>query len=255
MENQEFSGKVAIVTGAASGMGRASALAFARRGAAIALADVSDAGGRETEAMIEDAGGRAVFIRTDVSRAADVQALVDATLDAFGRLDYAHNNAGIGGPSVPFDDISEEEWDRVLGINLRGIWLCMRAEIKHMKANGGGAIVNTASNVGLIAIPGAAAYVAAKHGVVGLTKTAALEYAQTGIRINCVCPGVVDTPMVEQALGGDEAAREWMLNLVPFKRMARPDEIAEAAVWLCSDAASFVNGHPLTVDAGQMWTP
>lgn len=251
----EMEGRVAVVTGAASGMGRASAIAFAREGAKVALADWDAEGGAETEAMIRDAGGDAFFVQTDVSQSADVARFFDETLVRFGDLDYAHNNAGIGGPTDPVDEISEDDWDQVQGINLRGIWLCLKREIAYMKRHGGGAIVNTASNVGLIGIPGAGAYVAAKHGVVGLTKAAALEYALSGIRVNCVCPGVVDTPMVERALGGSEDARQWMLNLVPMRRMAAPEEVAAAVLWLCSSGASFVNGHPLTVDAGQVWTP
>lgn len=251
----DLAGTVAVVTGAASGMGRASALAFGAQGASVVVADRDEAGGHETELLLRDAGAEAVFVPADVSRADDAERLVATALERFGRLDHAHNNAGIGGPALPTADLAEDDWDRVIAVNLKGIWLCLRAELRHMLAQGRGAIVNTASNVGLVGIMGAPAYVAAKHGVVGLTKVAALEYATSGVRVNCVCPGVVDTPMVDAALGGDEAARQWMVDLVPMKRMARPDEVAEAVLWLCSDGASFVNGHPLVVDAGQVWMP
>jgi len=248
-------GRVALVTGAASGMGRASALAFAREGVRVALADWSEEGGHETESMIRDSGGEALFVRTDVSQPAEVDRLFDQTLSVFGGLDYAHNNAGIGGPNATIDEISDDDWDRVLSINLKGVWLCMKRELAHMKQHGGGAIVNTASNVGVIAIMNAGAYVAAKHAVIGITKAAALEFATESIRVNCICPGVVDTAMVQQAIGGNEIVRQWMTDLVPMKRMAHPDEIASAVLWLCSDGASFVNGHPLVIDAGQVWVP
>jgi NAD(P)-dependent dehydrogenase (short-subunit alcohol dehydrogenase family) len=248
-------GRVALVTGAASGMGRASSLAFAREGAKVVLADWAEDGGRETEAMITSGGGEALFVKTDVSQSSDVDRLFDQALERFGALHYAHNNADVGGPNATLEEITEADWDSVISINLKGIWLCMKRELAYMKDHDGGAIVNTASNVGVIAILNAGAYVAAKHGVIGITKAAALEFATEGVRINCVCPGVIDTPMVDAALQDNDVIRQWMLNLIPMKRMGTAEEVAEAVLWLCSDASSFVNGHPLVIDAGQIWVP
>lgn len=252
---ESMKGGVAIVTGGGSGMGRAAAIAFANEGVRVALADRNEKGGLETESLIREAGGEAKFIQADVSKSAEVDHFFDEALSSFGQLDFAFNNAGIGGPNAMLDEITEEEWDNVLAVNLKGIWLCMRRELAQMRQNGRGSIVNTASNVGLIAIMSAGAYVASKHAVIGITKAAALEFAAEGIRVNCVCPGVVDTPMVQEALGGNPVIRDWMTNLVPIKRMATPEEIASAVLWLCSDGASFVNGHPLVIDAGQIWVP
>lgn len=248
-------GKVALVTGAASGMGRATALAFAREGAKVVLADWAEEGGRQTEAMIATNGGEALFVKTDVSLSSEVDRLFDQALDRFGAINYAYNNAGIGGPNATLEEITEADWDSVIAINLKSVWLCMRRELAYMKDHDGGAIVNAASNVGVIAIMNAGAYVAAKHAVIGITKAAALEFATEGIRINCVCPGVIDTPMVDNALQGNDIIRQWMTNLVPMKRMGASEEVAEAVLWLCSDASSFVNGHPLVIDAGQIWVP
>jgi NAD(P)-dependent dehydrogenase (short-subunit alcohol dehydrogenase family) len=243
-----LNGKVAIVTGAGSGIGRASASTFAREGASVACADVQVDGGEETARLIEAAGGKALFLRTDVSRAAEVEALVRRTVETFGRLDCAHNNAGIEGAVGRTADYDEEQWARVLAVNLTGVWLCMKYELQAMAAHGG-AIVNTASVAGLVGIPGMPAYCASKGGVVQLTRTAALEYARRGIRINCVCPGTIRTPMVErlQAPRADEAA---LMRTTPLRRMGEPEEIAESVVWLCSDAASFVTGQALGVDGG-----
>jgi len=246
----DFDGKVAIVTGAASGIGRASARAFAREGARVVVADIDGAGGDETVRLVTEAGGEAVFVRTDVSRSADVQAMVAAAVDTFGRLDYAHNNAGIVGAGIPVAEMPEEVWERALGIMLTGVFLCMKHEIPRILEQGGGAIVNTSSGAGLIGVPGFADYVASKHGIIGLTKTAALEYATSGLRVNAICPGTARTGMVNEWLGGDPANEAQVVALHPIGRIAEPEEIAEAAVWLCSDRASFVVGHALSVDGG-----
>ncbi len=238
----QFDGKVALITGAGSGIGRASALAFARDGAIVVVADISEEGGEETVQLIEADRGKASFIRADVSRGPEVQALVDNTVGLHGRLDYAHNNAGIMGAMSSIVDCPEDHWDRTMAINLKGVWLCMRSEIPQMLAHGGGAIVNTSSAAGLVAFQGLAAYVASKHGVAGLTKTAALEYARAGIRVNAVCPGFIDTPLVKDVAEGDFG------RLLPIGRLGTPEEVAEAVVWLCSDAASYITGHTMLVD-------
>jgi NAD(P)-dependent dehydrogenase (short-subunit alcohol dehydrogenase family) len=242
-------GKVALVTGSSSGIGRASALAFAREGAQVVVSDVSVAGGEETVRLIQQAAGEAVFVKADVSQPAEVEALIAKTVETYGRLDCAHNNAGIAGRTARVADDTEENWDQILAINLKGVWLCMKYEIPAMLQHGGGAIVNTASDAGLIGLRRAGAYVASKHGVVGLTKTAALEYAKAGIRVNAVCPGPIDTPMLQQASG---RVIEQMAAAQPNGRLGKPEEIAEAAMWLCSGAASFVTGHPMPVDGGYM---
>jgi NAD(P)-dependent dehydrogenase (short-subunit alcohol dehydrogenase family) len=243
-------GKVALVTGGASGIGRATALTFAREGAKLIVADMNEDGGQQTVHMITEKGGEAIFVRTDVSQAVEVQALIAQAVAIYGRLDCAHNNAGIsGGGRALTAEYAEETWHRVILINLTGVWLCMKYEIPQMLSQGSGAIVNTASVAGLIGGRGLAAYVASKHGVVGLTKTAALEYAQQGIRVNCVCPGVIQTPMTERALR-DPERRARIIASAPIGRVGTPEEVAEAVVWLCSDAASFVTGHTMTVDGG-----
>jgi NAD(P)-dependent dehydrogenase (short-subunit alcohol dehydrogenase family) len=241
-------GKVALVTGAGSGIGRATALTFAREGAKIVVADIVVAGGEETVRMIKAAGGDAVFVKVDASKAAEVEAMVKKVVDTYGRLDCAFNNAGIEGAITPTADYTEEDWDRVIAINLKGVWLCMKAEIPQMLKQGGGAIVNTASVAGLVGFQGLSAYVASKHGVNGLTKTAALEYAKSGIRVNAVCPGVINTPMVQRAFGASPQLSETFVAIEPVGRLGKPEEIAEAVVWLCSDAASFVTGLPMAVD-------
>jgi NAD(P)-dependent dehydrogenase (short-subunit alcohol dehydrogenase family) len=243
-------GKVALVTGASSGIGRATALAFAREGAKVVVADVTVEGGEETVAQVKKAGGEAIFIKTDVSKAVEVEALVAKAVATYGRLDCAHNNAGIAGNAKTIVDDTEDSWDRILAINLKGVWLCMKYEIAHMLKQGGGAIVNTASGAGLIGVRRGGAYVASKHGVVGLTKTAALEYAKAGIRVNCVCPGPIDTPMLQGIGGSNQVVIERMVAAQPGGRLGKPAEIAEAAVWLCSDAASFITGLPMPVDGG-----
>jgi NAD(P)-dependent dehydrogenase (short-subunit alcohol dehydrogenase family) len=245
-----MAGKVALVTGAGSGIGRATALAFARQGAAVAVADVDDAGGEQTVAQIGQAGGAAIFLHADVSREADVAAMIGQVVASYGRLDYAHNNAGIGGRGGPLAEADEGDWDRVLAVNLKGVWLCMKHEIRQMLAQGGGAIVNTASVAGLIGAEGLGVYAASKHGVVGLTKTGALEYARAGIRVNAVCPGFIATPMVERFTGGDPHANARLARANPQGRIGAPEEVAAAVVWLCSDAASLINGHALAIDGG-----
>jgi NAD(P)-dependent dehydrogenase (short-subunit alcohol dehydrogenase family) len=243
-----MSAKTALITGAASGIGRATALAFAQQGARIALADINPEGGHETLDMIRQKGGEGIFIPTDVSRAADVAAMVEDTLSTFGRLDYAFNNAGIVGMPSTTVECTEENWSRVLGVDLKGIFLCMKHEIPVMLNQGYGSIVNSASVVGLIGIRRNISYVASKHGVVGLTRAAALEYAQSGIRINAVCPGYVRTPIL--LLETMPEMERHYLAAEPVGRLGRPEEIATAVVWLCSDAASFVTGHTLSVDGG-----
>lgn len=242
--------KVALVTGAASGIGAAAARIFAAHGERVVVSDTNEAGGQATVDRITDAGGEAIFVRADVSVAADVQALVAATVENFGRLDHAFNNAGIEGEQASLAEIAEDDWDRLIGINLRGVWLCMRAEIPVMLERGGGAIVNNASVAGLVGFAGAGAYAASKHGVVGLTRAAALDYAQLGLRVNAVCPGIIDTPMVARAVEGNPELAAGLKAAEPIGRLGTPEEIGEAAYWLCSDAASFMTGQAIAVDGG-----
>jgi NAD(P)-dependent dehydrogenase (short-subunit alcohol dehydrogenase family) len=254
----QFNGKVALVTGAAGGIGRASALAFARAGAKVSVADVAAEGGNETVRLIQDAGGEAQFIPTDVTRAEAVEALVRKTVERFGRLDFAHNNAGVEGAAGGTAECSEEDWDRTLSVNLKGVWLCMKYEIPLMLRQRSGAIVNTASAAGLVGWKGFSAYSASKHGVIGLTKTAALDYARNGIRINAVCPGLISTAMVERVAAAQLGDTSGVASTVeahlasqqPIRRVGTPDEVASAVIWLCSDAASYVMGHALVVDGG-----
>jgi NAD(P)-dependent dehydrogenase (short-subunit alcohol dehydrogenase family) len=250
-EKGSFAGNVAFVTGAANGIGRATALAFAREGARVVAADVSEQGNRDTARLIEEAGGRALAVRCDVSRAEDVRAALDQAVEAFGRLDFAFNNAGIEQPITPAADLTEKEWDRIVDINLRGAFLCMKHEIPLMLKQGGGAIVNTSSGAGVKGIAGQAAYCAAKFGIVGLTKAAALDYAKANIRVNAVCPGIIETPMMDRFSGGTPEGRERVIAQEPVGRMGKPEEIAAAVVWLCSDPAAFVVGHAMVIDGGQ----
>lgn len=247
---QELEGKVALVTGAAMGIGRAAALRFASEGAQVVVADVDVRGGRETVDLVEAAGGEASFVEADVSARADVEAMVRHCVERFGGLDCAHNNAGIAAPMVPLADYPDEGWDRTIAVMLTGVYHCMKAEIPAMLARGAGAIVNTASGVGLVGYPGQAAYTASKHGVVGLTKVAALDYGAQGIRVNAICPGTARTPMVDEALAQDPSIGAHLKALHPIGRIAEADEIAAAAVWLCTPAASFVLGAVLPVDGG-----
>jgi NAD(P)-dependent dehydrogenase (short-subunit alcohol dehydrogenase family) len=247
-------GKSALITGGGGGIGRATSLAFAREGARVAVADASEQTARETVALINAAGGQAMTLTGDVTNASVVEAMVQSVVTAYGRLDCAFNNAGIAGFQVDAGgkktaDWSEAAFDRMIGVNLKGVWLCMKYELPHMIAQGGGTIVNTASIAGLIGLPTSSAYVAAKHGVVGLTKTAALEYAGDNIRVNAVCPGYIETKMTEDTMRRRGAE---LMAKVPFHRMGKPEEIAEMVVWLCSNRASYVSGAAYNVDGGYM---
>lgn len=243
-------GKVALVTGAGSGIGRASALAFAREGARVVVSDVDEAGGQETAELVRKAGGDASFVSADVAQESEVAALVAEAIARYGRLDCAHNNAGVAGSPAALHETSAEEAARVLGVNLLGVLYCLKHEIAHMLGKGGGAIVNTSSGAGLIGTPGLAPYCASKHAVLGLTKTAALENARTNIRVNAICPGAIDTPMLEASMAGSDAIRKMVLASQPGGRLGRPEEIAELAVFLCSDRASFITGATINVDGG-----
>lgn len=244
-------GKTAIVTGAASGIGRATARQFATEGATVVVADVAREAGRETAAAIRDDGGEATFQAVDVTDADQVAALVEGTVDRHGSLDLAFNNAGIEGTSEPLAEQSEADWDSVVDTNLKGVWLCMKHELPAMAGGGGGAIVNTSSIAGMAAV-GAAPYVASKHGVIGLTRVAATEYADADIRVNAVCPGFIDTPLLDRAREESAEALQLAVEAQPLGRFGRPEEVAATAVWLCSEAASFVTGNAYPVDGGYM---
>ena len=244
-------GKVALITGGSAGIGRTSARVFSREGAIVAIADILVEQGEAVAEEIRNAGGDALFIKTDVTQASEVEALVRQIVAVYGRLDCAYNNAGIEEQEMAkVADVREENWDKVIDTNLKGVWLCMKYEILQMLKQGGGVIVNAASIAGLVGEIGIPSYVASKHGVVGLTKAAALDYAQNGIRVNAVCPGCVPTGQVERVTGGDQEEWKRLKALHPIGRMGTAEEIAEAVVWLCSDAASFITGYPLAVDGG-----
>jgi NAD(P)-dependent dehydrogenase (short-subunit alcohol dehydrogenase family) len=248
--NLSFDSKVALVTGAASGMGLATAKAFAEAGAAVALADVNEAAVRAAADDLVGAGHKAIGIHCDVADEAEVAAMVARTVSSFGRLDAAFNNAGVQAPPSDMADETAADFDRVNAINLRGVWACMKHELRHMREQGSGAIVNCSSLGGLVGLPSRAAYHASKHGVIGLTRSAALEYAPRGIRINAVCPGTIDTPMVAAMLEKQADAMKEIMRDQPIGRLGRPEEIASAVLWLCSPGASFVIGHALAVDGG-----
>ena len=247
---QIFKGKVAVVTGSSYGIGRSTAIAFAKRGAKVVLSDWVD--DKDTREVIGQAGGEAVYFKCDVSNEEEVRSLMAQAVSHYGRLDFAFNNAGVEGSPAPVADCSNENWDRTIGINLRGVWLCMKHQIPAMLKTGGGVIVNNASIAGLVGFAGVPAYVASKHGVVGLTKNAALDYAKQNIRVNAVCPGVIQTPMIERFTGGDPKVIQQLVAGEPMDRLGQPEEIAETVVFLCSDAASFITGQAIAVDGG--WT-
>ena len=252
---KDLQDKVAIVTGGTSGIGREAAVLFARQGAKVVVAGRRVTEGDETISLIRAAGGEGLFVKTDVSRSADVQALVQKTVEKFGRLDIAFNNAGIEGNWVPIVDQSEEDWDRVIAINLKGVWLCLKYELQQiLKQGNGGTIVNMSSIAGLMGAPAASPYCATKHGVIGLTRTAALEHARHNIRVNAVCPAVIETPMGDR-LFGDPEVMKWALSKHPIGRFGKSSEVAEAVLWLCSEKSSFMTGHYIVLDGGFLVGP
>jgi NAD(P)-dependent dehydrogenase (short-subunit alcohol dehydrogenase family) len=251
----ELEGGVALVTGGTSGIGREAAVLFAKAGAKVVIAGRREAEGKESIELVRAVGGDGLFVQADVSKASEVSTLIQKAVEKFGRLDIAFNNAGIEGVWVPIVRQSEEDWDRTIAINLKGVWLCLKYEIRQMlKQGGGGAIVNMASVTGLIGSAGAAAYSASKHGVIGLTKTAALENAKSGIRINAVCPAVIETPMGERLFGAPQV-HKYVLGCHPIGRLGRPVEIAQAVLWMCSERASFMTGQSLVLDGGFLAGP
>lgn len=245
-----FDGKVALVTGGSFGIGRATAIAFAKRGANVVVADWIEDKENTTIQLIKNTGQDALFIKCDVSKTTDVKALMEKAIAHFGKIDYAFNNAGIEGLMANTHECTEENWDKTISVNLKGIWLCMKYEIPYMLKANKGVIINCASVAGLNGFIGLPAYVATKHAVVGLTKTAALEYAKAGIRVNAVCPGVIHTAMIDRITGKDKEVEKQYIGMEPIGRMGNPEEVAETVVWLCSDGASFVTGVAMPVDGG-----
>jgi len=248
---ETFAGRVAFVTGGGTGIGRATALAFARQGASVAVAGHTREHVEEAAAAIEQAGGLALALVCDVARGDEVAAAIESTVERFGRLDFAFNNAGIEQPPKPVVDVAEDEWDRLIDVNLRGVFLCMKHQIPQMLSQGGGVIVNTASGAGVKGIAGQSAYCASKFGLIGLTKAAALDYAADNIRVNAICPGIIDTPMMDRFTGGTGEGRARVIAQEPVGRMGSAEEIASAVLWMCSDDAAFLVGHALVMDGGQ----
>ena len=243
-----FKNKVVIITGGSYGIGRATAIAFSKKGAKVVIADWME--DQESINQIKSTGAEALFIKCDVSKAEDVHLMVQKTIETFGQLDYAFNNAGIEGIKGSTMDCSEENWDKTLAVNLKGVWLCMKYQLPELLKQGKGAIVNCASIAGMIGYPDLPAYVASKHGIIGLTKTAALEFAKSNIRINAVCPGVIKTPIIDRLTGHKKEAEDQYASMEPIGRLGTPDEVANAVLWLCSDESSFVTGHAMAVDGG-----
>ncbi len=242
--------KVVVVTGAASGIGRATAILFAEEGAKVVVSDIAPEGGEETVSLIKNTGGEAIFIRTDISQSSEVEAMINKTVETFGKLNCAVNNAGMEAMPTPTADCAEEDFVRTIDVNLKGTWLCMKYEIGQMLKTGSGSLVNVSSVAGLVGVPAMPAYVAAKHGIIGLTKTAALEYGAVGIRVNAVCPSAVRTPMMEQIIASMPEMGENMNANHPVGRIGETKEVAETILWLCSDGASFITGHAMAVDGG-----
>lgn len=247
-----FQGRVALVTGASSGIGRAAAIAFAREGADVVVADILTEGGIKTVRIIEELGRSVIFVECDVSQGKQVKKMIEKTVEKFGRLDFAFNNAGIEERNSSILDCTEESWDRIQSINLKGVWLCLKYEIPQMLKQGGGAIVNCSSVAGERGFPGIPAYTASKHGVVGLTRSAALEFSQYKIRINSISPGIIQTPMMDRITHGEATIKKKLVDSEPMGRVGKPEEIAEGVVWLCSNASSFVTGQNLAIDGGWM---